>query len=180
MDISIEPILFPQDPQGTDHQLCCIVRTAQNPGGEEETLNIISAVEIDRKVCKLFRCERGAFRIIAAAVDTVFAVIYAAVRHQNFQQSDTAAVRRKGVATPCHRGRSVANVSLFRCTVSAAGSTGGIIFGCIGQDRQFLKNIHDTMKLSGPLRAGGNGGQDARLRRSHGTTEWSQMPRPTE
>ena len=86
--------------------------------------------------------------IIAAAIDTVLTIVNTAVCHQNFQQCDAASVCGKSVAASCQRRGGVANVPRARSAPCAAGCAGGIIFGGIGKNRQFLQQIHGRSAYS--------------------------------
>ena len=83
MDVAVEAVGLPQKAQCADHQLGGVVRTAVDAGGEEEPLDIVSPVKLNGQVRQFLRSEGCSGRVVAAAVDAVFAVVDAAVGQQN-------------------------------------------------------------------------------------------------
>ena len=74
-------------------------------------------------------------------VDAVLTVVNAEVGEQNLEQRHTAPIRRIAVAnaTACGRPQpSCRSVALG----AAAGGTGGVIFGCVSQDGEFVLQFH--------------------------------------
>ena len=59
VDIPVEAVLLPQDPQALDHPLGGVVRAAQHAGGEEQPLDIVAAVEADGQLRQLLGREGG-------------------------------------------------------------------------------------------------------------------------
>ena len=162
VDIAVEAVLLPQDPQGPDHQLRGVVRGAVHAGGEEQSLDIIPAVELDGEIRQLLRGEHGPLRFVAAAVDAVFAVIHAPVGQQHLQKGDASAVGGEGVAAPGNGGCGVADVSRPGLPVPAAGGAGRVVLGRVRQDGELFQNVHLT---GGRPAAGCDAGPGARWRR---------------
>ena len=162
MDVAVEAVLFPQDPQRPDHQFRGIIRGAVHAGGEEQPLDVVPAVELDGEVRQLLRGEHGPLRLIAAAVDAVFAVIHAPVGHQHLQKGHASPVGGEGVAAPGDRGGGIADIPRLGPPVPTAGGAGRIVFGRVRQDGELFQNVHLTAGLSA---AGHAAGWDARWRR---------------
>ena len=142
VDIAVEAVPLPKEGQAADHQLRGVVRAAEDPGGEKETLDIIPAVELDGEVRQLLRGKGRPPGVVAPAVDAVFAVAHAAVGQQHLQQRDAAPVGGEGVAAARRGGGGVADIPLFRGPGPAAGGTGGVILGGVGEDGQLLQDVH--------------------------------------
>ena len=62
VDVAVEAVFLPQQPQAADHQLRGVVGAAQHAGGEEQPLDVVPAVELDGEVGQLLRGE-GARRV---------------------------------------------------------------------------------------------------------------------
>ena len=84
----------------------------------------------------LLRGKGGSGNIIGLSIQTIFTVEDTFIGHQNLQQRNASAIRRKAVTDPGLR--AVPHVLPVALTFHPTGSTGHIIFGCIGQDLQLL------------------------------------------
>ena len=104
MDIAVEAVFLPQDPQRLDHSQSGVVRAFQNTAGEKQTLDIITAVKLNGQIGQFLGGEGGAPGVIAAAVDAVLAVVHAAIGHEYLQKGNTSAVCGKAVAAAGNRG----------------------------------------------------------------------------
>ena len=93
VDIALELMLIAQDMDRPDHLLHRIIRAFDHPAGQEQPLDKIAAVKLDRQLRQLAGGEGRAPAIIAGAVDAVFAVVYTVVGHQHLEQADAAPVR---------------------------------------------------------------------------------------
>ena len=93
-----------------------------------------------RRICPtctdLLRGKGGSGNIIGLSIQTIFTVEDTFIGHQNLQQRNASAIRRKAVTDPGLR--AVPHVLPVALTFHPTGSTGHIIFGCIGQDLQLL------------------------------------------
>ena len=142
VDISVEPVFLPQQPETFDHLFGCVVRAAKHTRGEEQPLNIIAPVKFNGQFRQLPGRKGGSPCVVRAAIDTVFAVIHAAIGHQNLQQGDTSPVGGKAVAATRYRGGGVADHTRTGAPANAAGGAGCIIFSRIGQDGQLIQQFH--------------------------------------
>ena len=142
VDIAVEAVLLPQKAQSLDHALGGVVRIAQDAAGEKKTFNIIAAVELDGQLRQLPGREGGTAGVVAAAIDAVFAVVYAAVGHEHLQQGDTTAVSGKAVAAAGHRRGRIADLAGLKAAADAAGCAGGIVFGGVRENGQLFQQIH--------------------------------------
>ncbi|MPM86404.1 hypothetical protein SDC9_133493 [bioreactor metagenome] len=166
MDIAVEPVCFPQNTQRLDHQLRGVVGTSKDTGGQEKPLDIVSPVKSDGQLRQLLRGKRCPPCVVAAAVDAIFAVVYAPVGQQDLQQRDASPIRRKRVAAARQRGRGVADVSLPVPPPNAGGGAGGIVFCSVRENRQLFQQLHgtDSARPGAPGMARGtlNGVDDAK------------------
>ena len=142
VDVAVEPVLLPQDAKRPYHLLGSIVRAAQYTAGKKQPFDVIPPVKTDGQLCKLSRRERRPPRVVAAPIDTIFAVEGADIGHQYLQQRDAAAIRRKAVAASGDGGGGVADHAGSGPALHTAGGAGRIVLGGIRQDRQLLQNIH--------------------------------------
>ena len=140
VDVPIEAVWPSQQLQHPAHPLHGVIGIAQNPGAEEQPFDIVAPVKLDGQPRQLLRGEGGAGHVVGAAVDAVLAVVDAAVGHQHLEQGDAPPVRRKAVtnAEP-HRA---AQHSRLPAPVGAAGGTGRVVFGGIGENAQFIHQLH--------------------------------------
>jgi len=83
VDVAAEAVFAPQDLQRLDHPLAGVIGVFEDARREEEPLDIVAAVELDRQFGQLARSERRAAHVVRAAVDAVFAVVDAGVGHQH-------------------------------------------------------------------------------------------------
>ena len=142
VDIAVEAVLLPEEGQGTDHQFRGVVRAAEDPGGEEQPLDIVPPVKLDGQVRQFLRGEGRPPGLVAPAVDTVLAVVYAAVGQQHLEQCDATSIGGEGVAASRQGGGGVADIPLLRGPGSPAGGTGGVILGGVGENGQLLQDVH--------------------------------------
>ena len=152
VDVAVEAIVLAQDTQCLDHLFGCVVRAAQDTRGEEQPLDIVAAVELDRQLGQLLRREGGAARVVRAAVDAVAAVVDAGVGHQHLQQRDAPPVGREAVAAAGDGGGGIADFAGLKAAADAAGGAGGVIFGRIREDGQLLQQIHGSSGAAAALR----------------------------
>ncbi len=148
VDIPVEPVVIAQKVQAADHALGGIVRANQHAGGQEQTLDIVPAVKLDGQLRQLLRGEHRPAGIVGTAVDAVFAVVDTAVGHQHLQQGHAPPVAGKGVAASGDGGGRVADMPRLMAPLGSAGGTGSIVFCRVGQNGQFLQDIH---RLRPPL-----------------------------
>ena len=142
VDIAVEPVVIAQKVQAADHPLSSVVRADQHAGGQEQSLDIVPAVKLDGQLRQLLRGEHRPACVVGAAVDAVLAVVDAAVGHQHLQQGHAPPVAGKGVAASGDGGGRVADMPRLMPPLGSAGGTGGVIFGRVGQNGQFLQDIH--------------------------------------
>ena len=142
VDITVEAVLVAQNGEAADHPLGGVVRIFQHPGGEEQPLDVVAAVELDGQLCQLLRRKGGTLHIVAAPVDAVFAVVDAAVGHQHLQQRDAPPVGGESVAAPGQRTGGVADVPLPAAPAGPAGGTGCVILGRVGEDGELFHDVH--------------------------------------
>ena len=131
---------LPQQPQLGDHPLGGVVRVPEDGGGEEEALDVVAPVEAGGELTELPGGEGGPGHVVGAAVDAVGAVVGAGVGHEHLEQGDAPAVGGEGVAAPRRHGG--AQASRPGPAVQAAGGTGGVVLGRVGEDGQLLHQVH--------------------------------------
>ena len=148
MDVAPEAFLLPQPAQRSKHQLTGIIRVLYHGGTEKQTLDIIAAVKVHGEGAELLRCKGGAAGVGGSPVHAVTAVKSAVIAHEHLQQGNASAVRCKAVADAA--GHGAAQLSLLPGTVHAAGGTGHVVLGGVGEDFQFGKEIHTVYSLSFP------------------------------
>ena len=106
---------------------------------EKQSFYIIAPVELYGQSRQFVRLERRPREIIAAPVDTVFAVIDTLIGKQYLQQGNAPAIRTPGMADPRRMG--VADISRILPVGSTAG-TGHVVLGTVCQ---YLKFFHKSL-----------------------------------
>ena len=84
MDVPVETVFLPQQAQRLDHPLHGGVRAAHHRTGQKQPLDIVAAIKPDGQLGQFPGREGGAGTVIAAAVDTVAAIIDADIGIQHF------------------------------------------------------------------------------------------------
>ena len=136
MDVAAEVIFVPQQPQNGEHPLGGVVGGPQHSAGQEKSLDVVAAVELDGQFCQLPGRKSGPGNVVGLPIDAVAAVEGAAVAHQDLQQADAAAISGKGVAAA--RRIAAADGAALRRMGRAAGRAGYIIFCAVGQDGELV------------------------------------------
>ena len=124
------------------------------PGAEEEALDVVAPVEIERELHHFLGREARAAHVAGDAVDAVEAVVDAVVGEQDLQQRNAAAIGRVAVADAGAGGgaeAAAARVALGR----AAARAGGVVFGGVGEDGEFGGEIHIVFVRTFPRREAG-------------------------
>jgi hypothetical protein len=92
MDIAGKAMLFAQDARDLDELLHRIIFGADDPRRQEQPLDIIALVEIERQRDHLLRAETRALHIARRAVDAEAAVVDAEVGQQYLEQRNAPPV----------------------------------------------------------------------------------------
>ena len=137
MDVAAKVVLFAQHAGHLHHLLHGVVRALDDAAGQEQPLDAIAAVKVQRELHHLIDREARPGHVAGHAVHAVQAVVLAEVGEQNLEQRDAPPIRRVAVAdahalggahaAPAHR---VARRSTARCTR-------GVVLGGVGQDGEF-------------------------------------------
>ena len=142
MDVALEMPLtqFSRDGHDLFHR---VVRVLDDARRQEQALDIIAAIEVERQRHDLVDGEAGALHVARGAVDAIQAIEVAGIGEQDLQQRDAAAVRRVRMANP-HAGRGGAHALAVAAVLAlaAAGRAGRVVFGGIRQDRQLALHVH--------------------------------------
>ena len=140
VDVAVEAVLLPQEPEGLDHGLGGAVGPAPHGGGEEQPLDVVAPVEGDGELRQLPGGEGGPRQVVGAAVDAVGAVVGAAIGQQHLQQGDAPAVGGEGVAAA--GGHGAAQPAGPGGAIQPAGGAGRVVLGRVGQDGQLVQQLH--------------------------------------
>lgn len=138
MDIAAEIVLLAQYPRHLDELVHRVIGVLDDAGGEEQPLDIVAPVEIEREVDHLLRGEASARDVRALAVDAVVAIEDAVVGQQDLQERDAAPVRRIGVADAHALGRADPFAAERVFLRRAGGGAGGIILRRVGENFEAL------------------------------------------
>ncbi len=106
MDVTGEAVRLPQRLRHQHHLLHRVVGGADNAGGEEQALDVVALVEIERELHHLVHAEARPPHVRRAPVDAIGAIEQAVIGQQDFQQRHAAPVRRVGMADATRRGRA--------------------------------------------------------------------------
>ena len=149
VDVALEPVVQPQrlcDPHHVGHRG---VGRADDAGRQEQPLDVVAAIELQRQAYDFLDAEPRPFDVRADAVHAIGAVEDAEVRHKDLQQRHAAPVGRVGVADARALGRADParpRVALFR----PAGSAGGVVFRRVRENRELALQghaSHDTQLI---------------------------------
>ena len=139
MDVTVEPLLS-QVLHRPDQPFHGVVGTAHDSRTQKEALDVIAPVEVDGQRDDLAGCKGRPGNIVSEPIDAIGAVEDTHVGVKNLQQRDATAVFSVGVADTGGRGITQTTTRIFSPT--AAGRTGYIVFGGIGQYGQFVFDAH--------------------------------------
>ena len=134
VDVAAEVVLLAQHPRHLDHLLHRVVGRADDPGAEEQALDAVAPVEVERQPHDLVDREAGARHVARDPVDAVQAVVEAEVG-----EAGSSAARCSGRrARSCGRCRSPRS---SRCRLPpsesrsrAARGAGRVVLGGVGED----------------------------------------------
>ena len=135
-------MLLAQLPRDVDDQLLRVVRAADDAAAEEEPLDEVALVEIEREPHHLVRREARALHIAGSAVDAVVAVVKARVRQEHLQQRNATAIRSVGMADAGPAGGANPLSAARILPRRTAAGAGGVVLGGVGEDFEFVLQIH--------------------------------------
>ena len=137
MDVAAEIMGLAQGAGDVDDHFHGVVGVADDAGAEEQPLDVVPLVEIEREFHHLLGCECGAADVAGAAVDAVVAIVDAEIRQQHLEQRDAAPVRRVAVADARAAGGTYAfAIERVSPDGSRAGAR-GVVLGGVGEDGEF-------------------------------------------
>jgi len=137
MDVAAKVVLFAQHAGHLHHLLHGVVGALDDAAGQEQPLDAIAAVKIQRELHHLIHREARAGHVAGHAVHAVQAVVLAEVGEQNLEQRDAATVRRVAVADAHAFGGPHAAPAHRVARRSTAGCTRSVVLGGVGQDGEF-------------------------------------------
>ena len=124
-----------QLPRDVDDQLHRVVRAADDAAAEEEPLDEVALVEIEREPHHLVRREARALHIAGSAVDAVVAVVEARIREQHLQQRNAASIRCIGMADARAARGAHARAAARILPRRPAARARGVMLRRVGEDR---------------------------------------------
>ena len=116
MDIAFESVILAQNPRDPRHICHGLIGRADDPGRQEQPLDVVSPVEFQGQRHDLLDREARALDIRRYPIDAIGAVEDAEIGHQDLEQADAATVWRVGVANASPTGRpdaTRAGIALF-------------------------------------------------------------------
>ncbi len=140
MDVAVEPFPQPQLPNHPHQLFHGLVRRPRHPGAEKQPLDVVPPAKVDGQIHQLPQRERGPENVVAPPVDVVGAIVHAEIGEQNLEQRDAAAVFGEGVANAGRR--AAAQLPLHRLPPAAGRGAGNVALGRVGQDFEFLGEVH--------------------------------------
>jgi len=129
-----------QRPGDLDELLHRVVRRLNDPRGKKEALDVVALVEVEREIDDLNWREARTPNVGRDAIDTEDTVVRAEVGEKDLEQGDAAAIRRVAVAY-AHAIR-VTDAFAIAFALGSGGSAGGVVFGGVCEDLEFLLDIH--------------------------------------
>ena len=130
VDITPEIMDFAQCLGDAVHLLLSEIGGLDDAGGEEQALDIVALVEVQREADHLVHAEAGAGHVAGDPVHAIDAVVDAEIGQQDLEQGHATAVGREGVANAHPAvGRADPASVLRRAFGSAAGRARRIVLG---------------------------------------------------
>ena len=149
VDVAAEAVGLAEGAGDFDELLHGVVGRLDDAGGEEEAFDVVALVEVEGEVDDFLRGEAGAAYVGGDAVDAEDAVVGAEVGEQDLEQGDAAAVGGVGVADALAvRGAEAAGGGR---ALGAGGGAGGVVLGGVGEDLEFLLDVHHAGALIDPM-----------------------------
>ena len=141
VDVTAKPVLKSQFFSNQHKPFHGMVWTKGHTGTEEESLDIVAPIKVERKGDDFVGGESGTGNVVAPAIGTVGAVIHAAVGKEEFEQGNAPTVIGPTMANTA--GRGVAHAAVRRTpSAAAAGGAGGVIAGGGGKNFEFAVDVH--------------------------------------
>ncbi len=178
VDVATEVMFEPQLARDRDNLLHGVVRAADDAGRQEQPLDIVAAIEVERQLHHFIDGEARALHVGRGAVDAIQAIEVAGIGQQDLEQRDTAAIRRIGVADARAFGRADAFAVSGVALLGAAGGAGGVIFGGISQDLQLALHVHLSIPLNSTDKKSRSPKPGPLLHRDRGTSLIDSAHRP--
>ena len=141
VDVAVKAMLQAQAAGHADQLFHGVVGAADDAAGQEQALDAVAPVEVERELHHLGHREAGARDVGADAVDAVLAVVEAEIGQQDLEQRHAAPIGRPAVAD-AHAGGRADAARLGRALGTAAGGAGSIVFGGVRQDGEFVLQVH--------------------------------------
>ena len=145
MDVAAKVVVFAQATRHFHQLLHGVVGRLDDAAGQEQPLNAVAAVKVQRQRHHLGCGEPRALHIGTFAVDAVAAVVNAHVRQQDFEQRNTAPIGRVAVADSRAFDRAHTFAAQRGSPLHPAGRTAGVVFGGVGQDAEFGDGLHTVL-----------------------------------
>ena len=148
VDVAAKVVLLAQHACHLYHLLHGVVGALDDAAGEEQPLDAIAAVKVQRELHHLTDCEARPGHVAGHTVHAVQAVVLAEVGEQDLEQRDAPPVRRVAVADAHALGRAHAAPAHRVARRSAARCAGCVVLGRVSQDGEFGLQVH-CMNLRG-------------------------------
>ena len=142
VDVTAKVMLLAQLPRDVDDQLLRVVRAADDAAAEEEPLDEVALVEIEREPHHLVRREARALHIAGSAADAVVAVVEARIREQHLQQRNAASIRCIGMADARAARGAHARAAARILPRRPAARARGVMLRRVGEEFEFVLQIH--------------------------------------
>src|SRR5437763_9324712 len=138
MNVTAELMLDSQLARDVHDLLHRVVGIPDNSGTEEQPLDVIAPVKIERELNNFISRETRARHI---ARDAVKAIVDAVVREQNLEQRNAAPVRRVAMTDP-RTGRGTESAGARVTLRRPAARARRIVLGSVREDCQFRRELH--------------------------------------
>src|SRR5690606_7801444 len=147
MDVAAKLMLLAQQPGDADQLFHGVVGRADDAGAEEQPADAVALVEIQGQPHHFLRGKARTRHVAGTTVDAVLAVVQAEVGQQDLQQGYAAPVRRVAVAYAHAVGRADAILAPGAALRGAAAGAGGVVLGGVGENGEFVDQLHGTRYL---------------------------------
>ena len=147
VDVAAKVMLLAQAARHFHQLLHGVVAGTDDAAGQEQPLDAVAPVEVQRQLHHLGHREAGALHVGALAVDAVAAVEDADIGQQDLEQRDAAPVGRIAVAD-AHAGDRAHALAVQRVApLRSAGGAAGVVLGGVGEDEKFALQLHGCMNI---------------------------------
>ena len=140
VDVAIEVMHRSQIAHNGCEPLHRVVGRSHYPTRQEQSFDIVAAIELHRDLLEFRDGERGTRNVVRPSIDAVGTVVFAIVRQHHLQQRDAAAVVGKRMAD-AHAANGIAHHARLAFAHGATRRARHIVLRRLSQYSEFLEGF---------------------------------------